>query len=145
MTEVDTDLYGDDALCLRLITEAEVWAVVGLGTDQSRPAYGVAEFLQRQGKRIVPVHPRAETVLCEPGYKTLTEALAAVGRIDVVDCFVASKRVGDIVREAIGLKLPAIWMQLEVVDELAASQAREHGLDVVMNRCPAIEWRRQLG
>lgn len=145
MSEVDIDLYGDDALCLRLITSAQVWAVVGLGTDQSRPAYGVAEFLQRHGKRIVPVHPRAEEVLGEPGFKTLTEASAAVGKIDVVDCFVASKRVGDIVREAISLKLPAVWMQLEVVDELAARQARDHGLEVVMNRCPAIEWRRQLG
>lgn len=145
MSEVDVELYGDDSLCRKLLTEAQVWAVVGLGTDQSRPAYGVAEFLQQQGKRIVPVHPRAEQTLGEPSYRTLTEALAAVGRIDVVDCFVASKRVGDIVREAIELDLPAVWMQLEVVDELAARQAVDHGMDVVMNRCPAIEWRRQLG
>lgn len=145
MSEIDIDIYGDDARCLQLLTAAQVWAVVGLGTDRTRAAYGVAEFLQSQGKRIVPVHPRAETVLGEPGFRTLTDAVAAVGRIDVVDCFVASKRVGDIVREAIELKLPAVWMQLEVIDELAARQARDHGLEVVMNRCPAIEWRRQIG
>lgn len=117
-----------------------VWAVVGLGNNPERPAFGVARFLQQQGKRIVPVYPRAETVHGEQGYASLTEAAAAVGPIDVVDCFVNSSRVGAVVDEAIAVGAKAVWMQLEVVDEAAAQRARDAGLMVVMDRCPAIEF-----
>ena len=125
-----------------LLQQTKTWAVVGLGTDPDRPAYRVAQFLQKHGKKIVPVHPRAETVLGETGFPSLSAAVAAGIEIDVVDCFVASKRVGEIVREAATLKLPAVWLQLEVIDEPAVTHAREQGLRVVMDRCPAIEWPR---
>lgn len=124
----------------RLKADAPVWAVVGLGNNPERAAFGVARFLQQQGKRIVPVYPRAEEVHGEPGYKTLTEAGAAVGHIDVVDCFVASNRVGAIVDEAIAIGAGAVWLQLGVIDEAAAARARAAGLTVVMDRCPAIEF-----
>ena len=122
--------------------DTAVWAVVGLGNNPERPAYGVARFLQQQGKRIVPVYPRAEEVHGEPGYVSLTEAQAAVGRIDVVDCFVNSSRVGAVVDEAIAVGASAVWLQLDVIDEAAAERARQAGLMVVMNRCPAIEFPR---
>lgn len=122
-----------------LLNHTRVWAIVGLGTDQSRPAYSVAQFLQSKGKEIIAIHPRALSVLDAPAYRTLTEA-SAHHDIDVVDCFVNASRVGDIIDEAIALRLPAVWMQLGVVDILAHDRARAQGLRVVMDRCPAIEW-----
>ena len=120
----------------RLLTEDGVWAVVGLSTSQSRVAYGVAAYLQGIGKRIVPVHPRAETVHGEPGYATLADIPFAV---DVVDCFVNSSLVGAVVDEAIAIGARAVWLQLDVIDAEAAARASAAGLDVVMDRCPAIE------
>ncbi len=138
----DPDLYGDDALAERLLRDSEVWVVAGLSTDQSRDAFGIARLLQSRGKRIVPVHPRAETVHGETGYVSVADATFAVGPIDVVDCFVNSRRVGEVVDGAIAVGANAVWLQLGVIDEDAARRARAAGLDVVMDRCPAIEWRR---
>lgn len=120
--------------------DTEVWAIVGLGNNPERPAFGVARYLQQLGKRIVPVYPRAEEVHGERGHASLTEAAAAVGRIDVVDCFVNSSRVGAVVDEAIAIGAKAVWLQLDVIDEAAAQRARDAGLVVVMDRCPAIEF-----
>lgn len=113
------------------------WAVVGLSTDRSRAAYGVAAFLQAQGRRIVPVHPRAEKVHGEPGYRRLADIAFSV---DVVDFFVRSALVGPVVDEAVAAGAAGVWMQLGVVDDEAAARAREAGLVVVMDRCPKIEW-----
>lgn len=132
--------YAEPADIARLKHHAAVWAIVGLGNNPERPAFGVARFLQQQGKRIVPVYPRAEEVHGEPGYVSLTEAAAAIGPIDVVDCFVNSSRVGAVVDEAIAIGAKAVWLQLDVIDEAAAQRARDAGLVVVMNRCPAIEF-----
>ncbi len=139
---MQTNLYGTPELAEELLESAEVWAVVGLGQDQTKPAFGVAKILQNHGKKIIPIHPRAEEVHGEKGYKTLAEAIADGHEIDIVDCFVAAKRVGQIVDEAIELKLPAVWMQLEIIDEDAAQRAVDAGMQVVMDKCPAIEWRR---
>lgn len=122
-----------------LLQQTKVWAIVGLGTDQSRPAYAVAQFLQGQGKSIIAIHPRAISVLDSPSYTTLSDA-ANNHTIDVVDCFVNSSRVGTIIDEAISLSLPAVWTQLDVIDEPAALRAQQAGLRIVMNRCPAIVW-----
>ena len=141
----DPDLYGTDEVVTRLLRGTDVWVVAGLSTDQSRDAYGIARLLQSRGKRIVPVHPRAETVHGEPGYSSVQDAVFATGPVDVVDCFVNSRRVGEVVDAAIAVGAKAVWLQLGVVDEAAARRARDAGLDVVMDRCPAIEWRRGLG
>jgi predicted CoA-binding protein len=128
--------YGDEAVIRRLLTETEVWAVVGLADNPARPAWGVARRLQSHGKRIIPVHPRAETVHGEQGYATLAEIPVPV---DVVDLFVNSTRVGELMDAAIAIGAPAVWTQLDVVDDAAAARAAAAGLDVVMDRCPAIE------
>ena len=113
------------------------WAVVGLGNNPERAAFGVAKLLQEKGHRVVPVYPRAETVHGEVGYKTLSEVPDA---IDVVDCFVNSARVGEVVDEAIAIGAKAIWLQLDVIDEAAIARAEAAGLIAIMDRCPAIEY-----
>jgi len=141
----DPDLYGTDEVVTHLLRDTDVWAVVGLSSNEDRASYGVARVLQSRGKRIVPVHPRAQAVHGEPGYATVQDAVFALGPVDVVDCFVNSRRVGEIVDAAIAVGARGVWLQLGVVDEAAARRARDAGLDVVMDRCPAIEWRRGLG
>jgi uncharacterized protein len=123
----------------RLLTETHTWAVVGLSTNTFRPAYGVARFLQGVGKRIVPVHPRAETVHDEVGYPTLADIPFDV---DVVDVFVNSRRAGEIADLALQTAARGVWFQLGVIDEAAADRVRAAGRTMVMNHCPAIEWPR---
>ena len=130
-------LYGDRATVDRVLA-MPTWAVVGLSSNRMREAYGVAAFLQGRGKRIVPVHPKAEEVLGEPGYVRLADIPFDV---DVVDCFVRSELVGPVVDEAIEKGAKAVWLQLGVIDEDAAKRADAAGLEVVMDRCPKIDWR----
>ena len=135
-------MIGDAGTVERLLRTPGTWAVVGLSQDRTRDAYSIAALLQRLGQRIVPVHPRAVEVHGEPGFRTLADVPAGT-RVDVVDCFVNSSRVGRVVDDAIAererLGIGAIWMQLGVVDEAAAGRARDAGLAVVMDACPAIE------
>ena len=130
-------MYGDEAAVRRILTElGDTWAVVGLSSNQRRAAYGVAEVLQRYGKRIVPVHPKAETVHGEPGYASLADIPFDV---DVVDVFVNSDLAGPVVDEALAKGAKAVWFQLDVIDEAAFDRARAAGFEMVMDRCPAIE------
>ena len=130
-------MLGDRATVDRVLA-MPTWAVVGLSGNRGREAYGVAAFLQGRGKRIVPVHPKAEEVLGEPGYVRLADIPFDV---DVVDCFVRSELVGPVVDEAIEKGAKAVWLQLGVIDEDAAKRADAAGLEVVMDRCPKIDWR----
>ena len=118
----------------------KTWAVVGLGNNPERAAFGVAKLLQDKGHRIVPVYPRAEEVHGELGYKSLAEIPFSV---DVVDCFVNSKLVGKVVDEAIAIGAKAVWLQLDVIDEAAVARAEAAGLLAIMDRCPAIEYRKR--
>ena len=116
----------------------KTWAIVGLSNNPERAAFSVAKLLQEKGHRIIPVHPRAEIVHGERGFKTLTE----IGEpIDVVDCFVNSQLVGKTVDEAISIGAKAVWLQLDVIDHEAIARAHAAGLLTVMNRCPAIEYQ----
>lgn len=118
----------------------KTWAVVGLGNNPDRAAFGVAKLLQDKGHRIIPVYPRAEMVHGETGYKTLAEIPES---IDVVDCFVNSSHVGKVVDEAIAIGAKAVWLQLDVIDHEAINRAQEAGLLTIMDRCPAIEYRKK--
>lgn len=130
-------MYGDPSTIRRILTElGDTWAVVGLSNNERRAAYGVAEVLQRYGKRIVPVHPKAETVHGEPGFPSLD---AIPFPVDVVDVFVNSELAGPVADEAVTAGAKAVWFQLGVVDEGAWHRVRDAGLDMVMDRCPAIE------
>ncbi|WSB73814.1 CoA-binding protein [Streptomyces decoyicus] len=114
----------------------DTWAVVGLSHNEQRAAHGVAEVLQRYGKRIVPVHPKAETVHGEQGYPSLA---AIPFPVDVVDVFVNSEHAGGVADEAVAVGAKAVWFQLGVIDEAAWDRVHDSGLDMVMDRCPAIE------
>ncbi|MFG2832608.1 CoA-binding protein [Streptomyces sp. NPDC048434] len=130
-------MYGDPSTIRRILTElGDTWAVVGLSNNERRAAHGVAEVLQRYGKRIVPVHPKAETVHGEQGYPSLA---AIPFPVDVVDVFVNSEQAGGVADEAVAAGAKAVWFQLGVVDEAAWDRVRDSGLDMVMDRCPAIE------
>ncbi|MSX13698.1 MAG: CoA-binding protein [Actinobacteria bacterium] len=135
-------LYGNQADVDRLLLESQLWFVVGLGNNPDRAAYGVASLLQAHGKRIVPIYPRAEVVHGEQGYATIADAVAAVGIPDVVDVFVRSDRAGQFADEAIAANAGAVWFQLDVIDEAAAQRVNDAGMTMVMDKCPAIEWRR---
>ncbi|MFF0969072.1 CoA-binding protein [Streptomyces sp. NPDC003703] len=130
-------MYGDAETVRRILTGlGDTWAVVGLSNNRDRAAYGVAEVLRRFGKRVVPVHPAAETVHGEQGYARLADIPFDV---DVVDVFVNSRLAGQVADEAVAEGARAVWFQLGVVDEDAYARTRAAGLEMVMDRCPAIE------
>ncbi|RJU02078.1 CoA-binding protein [Arthrobacter frigidicola] len=127
----------DPAVIRRLLSEPGRWAVVGLSNNPRRVALGVSRFLMdRLGKEIVPVSLKGDDVHGQKGYRTLGEI---PGPIDVVDCFVNSSRVGDVVDQAIAVGAKAVWLQQGVIDEAAAQRAKDAGLDVVMDTCPVTE------
>ena len=121
-----------------MLDDCETWAVVGLSGDPSRTAYRIAALLQRRGKRIVPVHPDAPTVLGEQGYATLADVPFP---IDVVDVFRRSEDAGPFADEAVTIGARGVWFQLGVVDQEAFERTTAAGVPMVMDTCPAIEWR----
>ncbi|WP_329166805.1 CoA-binding protein [Streptomyces sp. NBC_01717] len=130
-------MYGDDATIRKILTTAgDTWAVVGLSDNPERAAYRVAEKLQRIGKRVVPVHPKAETVHGEQGYASLAEIPF---QVDVVDVFVNSALAGGVADQAVAIGAKAVWFQLGVIDEAAYARTREAGLLMVMDRSPGRE------
>ncbi|MDF6040982.1 CoA-binding protein [Streptomyces sp. JH14] len=130
-------MFGDDATIGRILTATgDTWAVVGLSENPERAAYRVAEKLRRIGKRVVPVHPTAETVHGEQGYASLAEIPFPV---DVVDVFVNSALAGDIADQAVAIGAKAVWFQVGVIDEAAYDRTREAGLLMVMDRSPGRE------
>lgn len=136
-TTTDPAAYSASETVRRILTSTgDTWAVVGLSSNRARAAYGVAAVLQRFGKRIVPVHPKAETVHGERGYASLADIPFPV---DVVDVFVNSELAGAVADEAVAIGAKAVWFQLDVIDDEAFARTREAGLDMVMDRCPAIE------
>lgn len=125
-----------------MLDDCETWAVVGLSSNRARTAYEIASLLQSRGKRIVPVHPKAETVLGEQGYATLADIPFEV---DVVDVFVRSELAGAVADEAVAIGAKGVWFQLGVVDREAHERTTAAGVRMVMDTCPAIEWRRPRG
>ena len=126
-----------DAEIRDILTRVKTIAVVGWSPKPDRPSHGVAAFLKRQGYRVIPVNPgqAGQEALGETVVATLAEA----GPVDMVDVFRRSEEAGAVADEAVRLGAKVVWMQLGVVDEAAAGRARMAGVQVVMNRCPAIE------
>jgi hypothetical protein len=126
-------------LVSEILRDCRTIAVVGLSAKRYRPSYGVAEYLQRAGYRIVPVNPHETEILgerCYPDVESVPDP------IDIVDIFRRSEFVPEIVEAAIRKGAKVVWMQEGVVHEEAARRAREAGLEVVMDRCILKDHRR---
>jgi hypothetical protein len=119
---------------LGLLKTAKTIAVIGISDDSSRASYGVSQYMQGQGYRIVPINPKVQTVLGEKAYASLSEA-AKHEKIDIVDVFRRPDAVPAIVDEVLELGIPALWLQETVIHEEAAEKARKAGVLVVMDKC----------
>jgi predicted CoA-binding protein len=124
-----------------LLQRAKTIAVVGLSDSPLRPSHGVSAYMQSHGYRIIPVNPAIQEALGEKSYGSLLEVPE---KIDIVNIFRRPEFVAEIVDEAIALKVPAIWMQEEVIHEAAAEKARKAGIFVVMDRCILQDHRARL-
>ena len=125
-----------------LLSKVKTIAVVGLSDSPLRPSHGVSAYMQSQGYRIIPVNPQIGEVLGETSYPSLLEVQE---KIDLVDVFRRPEFVDEIVDQGIQLKIPAIWLQEEVINERAAERARKAGIVVVMDRCILKEHRARFG
>ena len=116
----------------QLLERAKTIAVVGLSSSPLRPSYGVSAYMQTHGYKIIPVNPQINGALGEKAYPSLREVPE---RIDIVNVFRRPEFVDEIVDQAIELKIPAVWMQEDVINQRAAKKARDAGIFVVMDRC----------
>jgi predicted CoA-binding protein len=131
-------MHSTPAIIRDVLTRTTVWAVVGCSPDPRRDSHRIARLLQSHGYRVIPVNPAVEELLGERCYPSIT-AIPADQGVEVVDIFRRADQAGPHVDEAIAAGAQAVWLQLGVVDEPAAQRALEAGLQVVMDRCPAIE------
>jgi len=120
-----------------LLKKSKTIAVVGLSSNPFRPSHGVSAYMQQNGYRIIPVNPKIQECLGEPAYASLLDIpeKAVPEKIDIVNIFRRPEFVEEIVDQAIRLKVPAIWMQEDVIHERAAEKARQAGIFVVMDLC----------
>ena len=121
-----------------LLTRSRTIAVVGLSRNPLRPSHGVSAYMKTQGYRIIPVNPQIDDWLGEKAYHSLLEVRE---KIDIVNIFRRPEFVDEVVDQAIQLKVPAIWMQEEIVDEASAEKARRAGIFVIMDACILKEHR----
>ena len=133
-------LDGDEPA--RLLGRTRRIAMVGASPDPYRPSHGVMRQLLDTGYDVVPVNPTVQSVLGRTSYPTLEDAVAATGDFDMVDVFRRPEHTPDIARSAVAIGAKSLWLQLGVVNWEAAQIAVDGGLDVVMDRCTAIEARR---
>lgn len=131
--------WSDSATGEKILRKYRRWAVVGCSNDRRRPSYDVASFLSKTGYEIICVNPNHES--CIPKLPCHRDLRSISQKVEVVDIFRRSEAVLPHVEEAIEIGAKAIWMQLGVVNEEAAELAHENGLDVVMDRCPKIDFR----
>jgi len=124
-----------------LLKRTKTIAVVGLSDSPLRPSYGVSAYMQSHGYRIIPVNPSIKGALGEKAVASLAEIEE---KIDMVDVFRRPEYVPELVDEAIRLKVPAIWLQEDVIHEEAAEKARKAGIFVVMDKCVLKEHRRRF-
>ena len=137
--------WQDSATIQRFLDEYDTWAIIGLSGDPTRNAHHIAALLQEHGKRVVAIHPvfadpDAPLVLGERGYPSLAEVPFA---IDVVDVFRRSEAAGAFADQAVAISAKGVWFQLGVIDQDAFARTTAAGVSMVMDTCPAIEWRKR--
>src|SRR5579863_2483369 len=143
MADLEPIPYSDQQI-RRILSTVRTIALVGASTNWNRPSYFVMKYLQGKGYRVIPVNPgqAGKDLLGERVYASLREIPEP---IDMVDVFRASDQVGPVVDDAIAIGAKVVWMQLGVRNDAAAAKAEAAGLDVVMDRCPKIEYSRLHG
>ncbi len=122
-----------------ILDSAKTIAVVGLSSDESKPSYGVSEYMQRKGYRIIPVNPKETEVLGEKAYARLEDIPEPV---DIVNVFRRPLQTPEVAQSAVAIGAKSLWLQLGIENDEAKRIAEEGGLDVVMDRCILIEHRR---
>lgn len=127
---------------LDILKEYRTIAVVGLSANPMRPSFGVSEYMQEAGYRILPVNPNEREVLGEKSYERLEDVPE---KIDIVDIFRRTEEVAAVVESAIGVGAKVVWMQMGIENEEAAEKARSAGLVVVEDACLSIEHRKRAG
>jgi len=132
----------DDDVIRRLLERVRRIAVVGLSPKPHRDSNRVARYLIDRGYTVIPVYPREERILGQPVYRKVQEI---PGGVDLVDVFRRREELPGVFDDALRAKAPAIWLQLDCVDEDGARRAREAGATVVMDRCLMVDHARLLG
>lgn len=136
LTSEESARWQDPRAIDRLLESARVIAIVGCSADPAKDSQRVAAYLKNAGYRVIPVAPRAGTILGEP----VQPSLAAIGSaVDIVDCFRPSAELAGIVADAIAIRAKAVWFQLGLFDRAAALAAEAAGLTVIVDRCTKIE------
>jgi len=130
------------AVISELLQKSRTIAVIGISDDPARPSHDVSRSMRDYGYRILPVNPKLARWEGLPAYASLAAAAAALGpdeRIDIVNVFRRPAQVGDVVEQCLQLRLPALWLQLGVINEAAARRAVDAGMTVIMDRCIYID------
>jgi uncharacterized protein len=144
-TALNTDeraRYQDSKKIQKLLCDAKTIAVVGLSTEKTKASNMVASYLQDEGYRIIPVHPKAAEILGEKAYPDL---MSVPEHIDIVNIFRPANEVSGIVDQAIAIGAGSVWQQLRIIDLEAADRAIEAGLVSVVDRCIKMEHGRYCG
>jgi predicted CoA-binding protein len=128
-----------DETIKEVLATPQTVAVVGCSPNPARDSHRIAKLLKAKGHRVIPVNPGHQEILDEKCYASLRDIPE---KVDMVDIFRRSEQVAPIIDQAIATGAKIVWMQLGVIDERAAAKAQQAGLIVVMDRCPAIEYRR---
>lgn len=136
---MERDSYTDDEI--RNFLSLKKVAVIGISRSESKAAHFVPKYLSENGFDIIPVNPNSNEILSKKCYKEITEV---EGDIDIVDIFRPSEDVLPFVRDAIKKNPKVIWLQEGIHNEEAENLAREHGIDVVFNRCMLAEHQRLM-
>lgn len=124
-----------------ILEKSKTIAVVGCSRNPEKPAYQIPKFMQLHGYKIIPVNPFADKILGEKSYKSISEIKE---RVDIVNIFRPSEDALEVVREAIKIQPKVIWMQLSIINKEAAKIAEQNGIDVVMDKCLKIEYKRLI-
>lgn len=142
LTPEQRDRFQNPRTIQNLLRTAKSIAVVGLSTEKTKASNMVASYLQDEGYRIIPVHPKADEILgekCYPNLKAIPE------KVDIVDIFRPAHEVAGIVEDAIAIGAKAVWMQLRIIDLEAAERALDAGLIAIVDRCIKMEHGRYAG
>jgi hypothetical protein len=142
LSEEERALYQDPGLIRTVLSTTRTIAIVGLSPKPERPSYFVSTYLQYEGYRIIPVNPRADTILGEKSYPDL---LSIPEPVDMVNVFRQPEECVDVAKQAVQIGAKTLWLQLRIVNLEAAQIARDAGLNVIMDRCIKIEHGRYSG